>query len=410
MKNVLIIDAPDMLRNLLTDKLLAEKVTVETADSQRDAVTKMFSILPDLIILNIRQSVDDLYDFLDKKKNDLNGKKIPIIMTGPVMNREDVADLVQYGVVKYFTQPIKFDVFFESIGRILRLPFTVDDTPCVLDVHLNKDIIFIEVAMGLNQEKIGLLKYKISEIIDRNELTTPKVILMLTSLSLSFVDGYNLELLFQNITADKRIMNRNIKILSLDSITKEFIDGHIELHGIEVVENLSVVLNSLVEDNATSNVQEVIADNLLTSTEVETVQGSIETRFSLDTDESEKFKPVKIAVIDDDPNVRAFVSEALKTIASEIVTFSSGVEFLTALNSRSFDLAVLDIYMPGGPSGFDVLKNAGERGVTFPIIIYSQMGQKEYIMQALSMGAASYLVKPQKPENLVHKIMEILNG
>ena len=58
MKNVLIIDAPVMLREFLTEKLSAEKVAVESADSQRDAATRMFSILPDLIILNVEGAMN----------------------------------------------------------------------------------------------------------------------------------------------------------------------------------------------------------------------------------------------------------------------------------------------------------------------------------------------------------------
>ena len=122
-------------------------------------------------------------------------------MCGPVLGKDEVADLAQYGVIKYFAKPIKFDIFFESIGRVLRMPFAVDDTPCILDIHLSKNIIFIEIALGLNHEKIAMLKYRLSDIIEKNHLAMPTVILMLTSLSLSFVDGYNLEYLFETVTS-----------------------------------------------------------------------------------------------------------------------------------------------------------------------------------------------------------------
>lgn len=410
MKNVLIVDAPPMLREFLTDKLVAEKIRVEVAEIKRDALSKMFSIFPDLIILNVEKSIDDLFEFLTKKKMDLNSKKIPVIMTGPVANKDEVVDLVQYGVIKYFTRPIKFDVFFESIGRVLRMPFSVDDTPCVLDLHLNKDIIFIEIAMGMNREKISLLKYKLSEIIEKNQLVMPKVILMLTSLSLSFVDGFNLELLFENITADNRILKKNIKVLSLDSITKEFIDGHTELHGIEVVENLSEVLNSLVEGSPASNAQDLIADTLLTVEENDTVQGSVEMRFSSDSSSAEgENAKIRIAVIDDDPAVRNMLVNTLQSVTSEISVFENGMDFVQSLSSNVYDLAVLDIYMPG-MNGFQVLKTLVDQKIDLPVVVYSQMVQKEYIMQALSLGAKSYLLKPQKPESIVQKVLETLNA
>ncbi|MDY2842500.1 MAG: response regulator [Treponema sp.] len=410
MKNVLIIDAPVMLREFLTEKLSAEKVAVESADSQRDAVARMFSILPDLIILNVEKSVEDVYEFLSKKKNDVNGKKIPIIMCGPVLGKEEVADLAQYGVIKYFAKPIKFDIFFESIGRVLRMPFAVDDTPCILDIHLSKNIIFIEIALGLNHEKIAMLKYRLSDIIEKNHLAMPTVILMLTSLSLSFVDGYNLEYLFETVTSDNRILKKNIKVLSLDSITKEFIEGHTELNGIEVVENLSSVLNSLVEGNVTTDAQDVIADTLLVP-EKDVSSSTIEMRFSAES-ESEKEKKkmsAKIAVVDSDPAVCQSLLNVLQSISNEISVFQNGTQFVQSLSQKNYDIAIMEIYLPG-INGFQILKTLLDKNISLDVIVYSQITQKEYIMQTLRLGAKSYILKPQKPEVVFQKVVEILNA
>lgn len=410
MKNVLIIDAPVMLREFLTEKLSAEKVAVESADSQRDAVARMFSILPDLIILNVEKSVEDVYEFLSKKKNDVNGKKIPIIMCGAVLGKDEVADLAQYGVIKYFAKPIKFDIFFESIGRVLRMPFAVDDTPCILDIHLSKNIIFIEIALGLNHEKIAMLKYRLSDIIEKNHLAMPTVILMLTSLSLSFVDGYNLEYLFETVTSDNRILKKNIKVLSLDSITKEFIEGHTELNGIEVVENLSSVLNSLVEGNVTTDAQDVIADTLLVP-EKDVSSSTIEMRFSAES-ESEKEKKkmsAKIAVVDSDPAVCQSLLNVLQSISNEISVFQNGTQFVQSLSQKNYDIAIMEIYLPG-INGFQILKTLLDKNISLDVIVYSQITQKEYIMQTLRLGAKSYILKPQKPEVVFQKVVEILNA
>lgn len=411
MKNVLIIDAPPMFREFLTAKLSAEKVSVESADSQRDALARLLSVLPDLVILNVEKNLDDLYEFLDKKKDDVNAKKIPVIMTGAEIEKDEAADLVQYGVIKYFAQPVKFDVLFESIGRVLRMPFTVDDTPCVLDIHLNKDIIFIEIAKGLNHEKILMLKYKLSEIIEKNKLAMPKVILMLSSLNLSFVDGYNLELLFQNITSDNRVLKKNIKVLSLDSIVKEFIEGHLEFHGIEVVESLFAVLNSLVEGNATENAQNVIADTLLTSAKDETSSGSLEMRFSSDDDEDDKKTNdvPKIAIIDSDLTVCQSLLNVLQSISNQISVFNDGAKFAQSLSQNHYDVAIMELYLPS-MNGFQILQFLLSQKINLDVIVYSRMTQKQYIMQALKLGAKSYILKPQKPEVVFQKTVEILNA
>ena len=61
MKKVLIIDAPPLFREFLKEKLTAEKIEVEMAQGDRDAFTKLLSIMPDLLIVN---SPDDLLNIL----------------------------------------------------------------------------------------------------------------------------------------------------------------------------------------------------------------------------------------------------------------------------------------------------------------------------------------------------------
>lgn len=87
-----------------------------------------------------------------KKRNDPNARRKPVILIGPTIERSKAATLVEYGVVKYFTKPIRFDVFFEAIGSILRQSFSFDETPCILDIHINGNLIFVEIARGLNRE------------------------------------------------------------------------------------------------------------------------------------------------------------------------------------------------------------------------------------------------------------------
>ena len=413
MKQVLLIDASPMFREFLKEKLTAEKVAVETTNGKRDAFTKLISILPDLVIIDVSDSMEDLIDFLESKHADPNARSIPIIISGPIIARDKVATLTQFGVVKYFTKPIKFDVFFEAIGKILKASFSIDVTPCVLEIHINGNIIFIEIAQGMNREKLALLKYKLPELIDANHIVNPKIILMMTDLQLSFVDGANLELLFDNVTSDTRIQKKNIKVLSLDSFTKELIDGHPAYNGIEVTNNLNQVLNSLGESGPTTDLHELVTDKILASDE-KAEQGSVEMRFvsdngALSNEEKDGGNILSIAIVDDDAVVRKLLEHAFSTISATSVLFDSGSEFLQAVNKQPFDLVILDIYM-AGLNGFDILKNLQERHFKTPIIVYSQATQREAVVQALTLGAKSYLVKPQKPEAIIQKAVEVLHS
>lgn len=413
MKKVLIIDAPPLFREFLKEKLHAEKIDVDIAQGNRDAFTKLLSSLPDLVIVNSPDNFDDLLDFLDKKRADPNASKIPTILTGPVLEVDQLRLLPKYNVIKYFNKPVKFDIFFESIGRLLRTNFPLDTTPCILELHLNDNIIFVEIAQGLNRDKLALLKYRISEMIDDNHLTSPKLVLMMTDLSLSFVDGANLEFLLDNIIADSRIVRKNVKVLSLDSFTKDLINGHKQYAGIEVVENLSSVLNSLVDSGTANTVADIIHDKILTATE-DASEGSVQMKFHSETgfmeeEDTSLERKLSIAVVDDDVVTLRLLKSAFATISIQADCFSSGTEFLGATNRKLYDLVILDIFMPG-LSGFDILNHMHIRKYSSPVIIYSNVKSRESVVQAMSLGAKAFLIKPQKPEILIQKSLEVINA
>jgi DNA-binding response OmpR family regulator len=413
MKQVLIIDEPPLFREFLKNKLTTEGIQVEFANGRRDAFTKMLNILPDLVIIDTSNDFVQLTDLLKKKQENPNAKKIPFILTGPVLTRDQVQELPYYNVSKYFNKPIKFDIFFESIGHILKLPLSIDTTQCIMDVHLNDNIIFIEIAQGLNREKMALLKYKISELLDDNNFTSPKVILMLTNLKLSFIDGANLELLLDNVIADSRILKKNVKILSFDHFTKELISGHTQYNGIEVTQNLAAVLNSLVQGDS-GEITDVINNKILTSTD-DAEQGSIQMKFYSEsgipdnTEIATDHKNPLIAIVDDEIVTRTLLQNAFKKINATCELFESGADFLYASNTKVYDLIVLDIFMPG-LSGFDILTRLHLQKYASPVLIYSQATQRQAVIQALSLGAKSYLVKPLKAEEIIQKAEEIMHA
>ena len=415
MKKVLLVDASPLFQNFLTEKLKAEQVEVEVAYNNREAFTTLITQLPDLIVLDVDSNVkiEDYTDFLNDKYNDPNTRPIPVIVAGPTVDRSRITRLTKYGIVKYFGKPVKFDLFFDSVGRILHLNFTIDTTPSLLEIHLNGDIIFVEIARGLNREKLIMLKYHISEIIDANNLQTPKIIIMMTDLQLSFVDGANLELLFENITADPRINRANIKILSLDDFTQMLIDGPPQYAGIEVVKNLKDVLPQLVDESHAQEktMSDLVTNRILTSTqEIET--GDMGLRLGSDTElseltESDKGNILRVAIVDDDAIVRKVLEAAFATICDKVVLYATGSEFVQNVNKEQFDLIILDLYMPD-MNGLQLLTDLQAQHFQTPIIVYSQAMQREIVVEALSHGAKSYLVKPQKPEVVLQKAVELL--
>ena len=76
---------------------------------------------------------------------------------------------------------------------------------------------------------------------------------------------------------------------------------------------------------------------------------------------------VKICLIDDDQNILASLSLALKAENFEVETYSDGLSGLEALNSVNFDIAILDIKMPrlDGLEVLQKLRNSSDIPVIF---------------------------------------------
>lgn len=117
----------------------------------------------------------------------------------------------------------------------------------------------------------------------------------------------------------------------------------------------------------------------------------------------------KIAVVDDDLITRTLLQKVFNSINAQIYLFDSGAEFLMATNKKLFDLVILDIFMPG-LSGYDILKTLYNKQYKSPVIVYSNATNRESVIQALSLGAKSYLIKPLKPEILLQKAVEVLHS
>lgn len=415
MKQVLVIDESPVFRDFLKNKLTQEKITAEVSTNRRDGFPKLVAMLPDLLILDVTFPFNELIEFLNKKRNNLNTCRIPTILLGPVIaDRSQIAQLSMFYVFKYFSKPIKMDIFFETIAKILRTSFNIDTTSCILETHINNNIIFIEIARGINHEKASMLKYKLAELIEENSINAPKVILMMSDLTLSFVDGTNLEFLLDNIIADGRIKPKNIKVLSLDNFTKELIAGHEEYSEIEVSEDLSSIMNELIKPSGEDDVPELLAKKVLTY-DGKSKEGTIQMRFNSDVEPVEKDAAPKetnyictVAIVDDDIITRSILQKNFQVMNAKVEVFDSGSAFLSAIGKINFDIAILDIFMPG-ISGYDIIANLKAKGCSTKIVVYSSVNKKENVIQALTLGAKSYLVKPLKPEFVVKKALELLN-
>ena len=188
--------------------------------------------------------------------------------------------------------------------------------------------------------------------------------------------------------------------------------GHRQYSGVEVVSSISAVLNSLIDGDPTGNVQEQINEKILTLDEA-LAPSAIEMRFSSDAEYSQSSKDdsgdvVQVAIVDDDSQTRLFLHKTFASIGIRCDLFSSGSEFIAHTSKKHYDLAIMDVVM-SPLSGFDVLKFLRRQGISIPIIVYSEAKLKDAVITALSLGARSYMVKPQSSEMILQKAIEVLH-
>ena len=413
MKKVLIADSHPLFRDFLKQKLAEDQIEVIICQACREVYTKMITTLPNLIILDMEDDNTEELEFLVKKSQDFNAANIPVIVTGPKQDRVNIASLAKYGVIKYFEKPIQFDLFFSSIGLTIHAPLSLDTTPCVLDLHRNRSIIFVELALGLNREKIALLKFKLSEMIENEEIESPKIILMLTNLDLTFVDGYNLEFLIDNVLDCPKVHNKNVKVLSLSPFVKDFLEGHKNYAEIELATKLPRLLNSLVDTSVTSSVSDLITNQILTPTYESAEDESITTRFSTEDAVPDSKKNtgnvLNVAIIDSNMGSLEISKSSFENAGATCCCYTSGKDFCREYKDKKFDLVILDILL-SDQTGFSVLKFMQGKLFPPPVLVYSSSLQRDVIVRSLGAGAKSYLAKPQKPAVLVQKALALLQS
>jgi len=118
----------------------------------------------------------------------------------------------------------------------------------------------------------------------------------------------------------------------------------------------------------------------------------------------------KILIIEDDKFLRELITRKLSAENYEIIEAIDGEEGLKKLKERKPDLVLLDLILPG-IDGFEVLSKMKDDPVlaSIPVIILSNLGQREDVEKGLKLGAVDYLVKAHfTPNEIVEKVKNSL--
>ena len=120
---------------------------------------------------------------------------------------------------------------------------------------------------------------------------------------------------------------------------------------------------------------------------------------------------IRVLLADDHKIVREGLRRILGA-ASDIVVAgeaADGDQALALVRANAFDLAVIDLSMPG-LSGLDLIKRLKLERPDLPLLVLSMHGEDQYAARALKAGAAGYLNKDSAAEQLIGALRKVAAG
>lgn len=117
----------------------------------------------------------------------------------------------------------------------------------------------------------------------------------------------------------------------------------------------------------------------------------------------------KILVVDDEPDIRKYLSLRLKSRNFEVVTARDGVDALEVAAKERPDLVLLDIKMPR-LSGYEVLRHLREDPdlTHVPVIFVTAHADPKLQEQPQDVQADDFILKPFDMEDMMEKIRRLL--
>lgn len=112
---------------------------------------------------------------------------------------------------------------------------------------------------------------------------------------------------------------------------------------------------------------------------------------------------IKLLIVDDEVKFLDSIAQRLEMRGFDVTKASSGKEALAAAETGSFDLALLDLKMPG-MDGTDVLRILKDEHKYIEVIMLTGHGSIDSAVECTKLGAFSYLSKPYELE----KLLEVL--
>lgn len=118
---------------------------------------------------------------------------------------------------------------------------------------------------------------------------------------------------------------------------------------------------------------------------------------------------VSILVAEDQPFNRLYLKTLLEGHGAKVTAFEHGDQALATLMSQPFDLALLDLNLPGR-SGLDIAHALRDKAETLPLVALTAFGSDEHRASSLEAGFDCFLTKPVDSSHLIEAIRSVIDG
>ena len=118
----------------------------------------------------------------------------------------------------------------------------------------------------------------------------------------------------------------------------------------------------------------------------------------------------RVLIIEDDTFLRELISQKLSKEGYSIIEAIDGEEGVKKTKEEKPEIILLDLILPG-IDGFEVLSQikGDQTTSSIPVIILSNLGQKEDIERGLKLGPVDYLIKAHfTPGEIIEKVKTVL--
>lgn len=119
----------------------------------------------------------------------------------------------------------------------------------------------------------------------------------------------------------------------------------------------------------------------------------------------------RVLLVDDEPAMRLLCTVNLPFSGFEVTEAGDGPTALAHVEQEEFDLALLDVMMPG-MSGFELAERlrADRRTAGLPIVFLSARADRRDMRRGFDLGAADYVTKPFDPIHLGEHLHAVLHA